>query len=75
MNILAQRELCPEFAHARDTSREIATAALGLLGNGKARKKCLAGLGALKREVDQKGIHGRAADTVLAVAREELAGA
>lgn len=75
VNILAQRELCPEFASARDTSAEIATAALGLLGNGKARKKCLAGLGALKREVDQKGIHGRAADTVLKVARHEPAGA
>lgn len=69
VNILAQREVCPEFASAKDTSADIAEAALGLLHNGKARKRCLAGLRALKREVDQKNIHGRAADTVLAVAR------
>lgn len=69
VNVLAGRELCPEFASARDTSREVAEAALGLLGNGRARKRCLSGLRALRREVDAKGIHGRAADTVLAVAR------
>lgn len=69
VNILGQREVCPEFASARDTSRDIARTALGLLGNGKARKRCLAAMKALRREVDQKGIHGRAAETVLAVAQ------
>lgn len=71
VNILGQREVCPEFASARDTSADVARAALGLLGNGKARKRCLSAMRSLRREVDEKGIHGRAADTVLAVARGE----
>lgn len=69
VNILAQKEICPEFASARDTSAEVAQAALGLLGSGRARKRCLSAMRALRRAVDQKGIHGRAADTVLSVAR------
>jgi lipid-A-disaccharide synthase len=73
VNILAQREVCPEFASAKDTSREIAAAARSLLHPGKARKRCLAQLKALRREVDRKNIHGRAADTVLAVAQARRA--
>lgn len=69
VNVLAGREVCPEFARARDASAEVAAAALELLRDGRARKRCLAGLRALRREVDQKDIHGRAAETVLAVAR------
>lgn len=70
VNVLAQREVFPEFARAKDASAEIAEAALGLLRDGRARKKCLSAIKNLRREVDLKDIHGTAADTVLAVARE-----
>jgi lipid-A-disaccharide synthase len=70
VNVLAQRELCPEFAGAADRSQEIGEVALELLRDGKLRKKVLAGMRALRREVDVKGIHGRAADVVLDVARQ-----
>ncbi|MBX3469128.1 MAG: lipid-A-disaccharide synthase [Planctomycetes bacterium] len=73
VNILAQKEVCPEFAGARDASPDIARAALGLLGHGRARKRCLTAMKALRRDVDRKGIHGRAAETVLAVARARAA--
>lgn len=68
VNVLARREICPEFAGRRDRSAEIADAALGLLRPGKARKRCLSAMEALRREVDVKGIDGRAADAVLEVA-------
>ena len=70
VNVLAQREICPEFADHKDRSAEIAEAALGLLGSGKARKQCLTRMRNLKAEVDVKGAHPRAAETVLRLARE-----
>ncbi|MEZ6184665.1 MAG: lipid-A-disaccharide synthase [Planctomycetota bacterium] len=73
VNVLAQREICPEFADHKDRSAEIAQAALGLLGSGKARKECLTRMRNLKREVDVKGAHPRAAETVLRLAREARA--
>lgn len=69
VNILAGREICPEFADHRDRSDEIAAAALQLLRPGRARKRCLSAMRQLRREVDVKGIHDRAAGAVLSVAR------
>lgn len=74
VNVLARREVFPEFAQAKDASADIAEAALGLLRDGRARKRCLSAMKHLRREVDLKDIHGTAAETVLAVAREARLG-
>jgi lipid-A-disaccharide synthase len=68
VNVLARREICPEFKGVKDFSAEIADAALELLRPGRARKKCLSALEALRRQIDVKGIDGRAADAVLELA-------
>lgn len=73
VNVLAQREICPEFADHKDRSAEIAASALELLRPGKARKECLTRMRNLKQEVDVKGAHPRAAETVLRLAREARA--
>jgi len=74
VNVLAGREVYPEFATARDCAAEVAERALGFLRPGRARKRCLAQMKNVLREVDLKGSHGLAADTVLRVARAARAG-
>jgi lipid-A-disaccharide synthase len=68
VNVLAGREICPEFKDWRDRSADVAEAALDLLGQGRARKQCLKHLRTLRQEVDVKGTHRRAAETVLTLA-------
>lgn len=68
VNILAEREICPEFVDYRERTPEIAARAVGLLRQGKPRKQCLTKMRNLRKEVDRKGTHQRAATVVLAVA-------
>lgn len=68
VNVLAGREICPEFADWQDRAPEVAESALELLASGRARKHCLSHLRSLRKEVDVKGSHLRAAETVLRVA-------
>jgi lipid-A-disaccharide synthase len=70
VNILADRDAVPEFVGGKWTSDEAARACAELLRDGRARKKCLATLRNLKKEVAAPGASLRAAATVLAVARE-----
>ncbi len=70
VNILAGREICPEYCVSGDVAPQVADDALALLRAGRARKRCLTRMTNLLREVDRKGSHGLAADTVLRVARE-----
>lgn len=74
VNILAEREICPEYLAARDVSADVARDALSLLRPGKARKRCLSRMKSLLARVDVKGVHRRAAQTVLEVARSARAG-
>jgi len=74
VNILAQREICPEYVDFRDRKQEIAQSAVGLLRQGKARKQCLTKMRTLRKQVDRKGTHTRAACVVLAVAEAKRAG-
>jgi lipid-A-disaccharide synthase len=69
VNVLAQREICPEFVTHKDPTEEVARHLLGLIRPGKARKQSLTRLRNLRREVDVKNQHHRAAEAVLEVAR------
>ncbi len=69
INILAGREVCPEYCVAGDPTEAVARDAIALLRPGRARKRCLAQMQNVLREVDRKGCHGLAADTVLEVLR------
>ncbi|HZV00513.1 MAG TPA: lipid-A-disaccharide synthase [Planctomycetota bacterium] len=73
VNILGGKDVVPEFignGHPRD---EVAKAAIELLRDGRARKKTLARLQDLKREVAGPGASRRAAEVVLALARSGAA--
>lgn len=70
VNILANRDAVPEFVGAKWTSDDAATACAELLRDGRARKKCLATLRNLKREVAAPGASLRAARTILAIAQD-----
>jgi lipid-A-disaccharide synthase len=74
VNILAQREICPEYVDYSDRTEEVAQSAVGLLRQGKARKQCLTKMRNLRKQVDRKGTHTRAARVVLAVAEARRAG-
>lgn len=73
VNVLAQREICPEYVVAGDVSEAVAKDALGLLRSGRARKRCLTQMANLRRAVDVKGSHQVAADTVFRLAQERRA--
>ncbi|MGE0707603.1 MAG: lipid-A-disaccharide synthase [Planctomycetota bacterium] len=73
VNVLAQREVCPEYVVAGDVSDQVAEDALALLRPGRRRKRSLSALKRLREEVDVKGSHGVAADTVLRLAQEARA--
>lgn len=64
VNILADREICPEYMVPGDCSADVARDVLALLRPGKARKQCLTHMSNLSKQVDPKGIHRRAAETV-----------
>jgi lipid-A-disaccharide synthase len=74
VNVLAQREICPEYVVAKDVSDQVAEDALALLRPGRRRKRCLTSMANLRRKVDLKGSHGIAADTVLRLTRASRAG-
>jgi lipid-A-disaccharide synthase len=69
VNILAGREICPEYFSKGDFTADVARDALALLRPGKARKRCLTHMKNLLKVVDHKGVHRRAAETVVEVAR------
>lgn len=74
VNVLAQREICPEYVVAADVSEQVAEDALSFLRPGRRRKRCLTAMANLRREVDVKGSHGVAADTVMELTRRSRAG-
>jgi lipid-A-disaccharide synthase len=69
VNILADRDVVPEFLGDAWTSDQVAETAIELLRDGRARKKMLARLHDLRREVDMVGASQRAARVVLALAK------
>jgi lipid-A-disaccharide synthase len=73
VNILAGREICPEYLVAHDCSAEVAKDIVQLLRPSKARKQCLTRMKNLQQEVDQKGGHRRAAVCVHRLASERRA--
>jgi lipid-A-disaccharide synthase len=73
VNILAGREICPEYLASGDCSDDVARDLLALLRPGKARKRCLTHMKNLLKVVDHKGVHRNAARAVLQVAREARA--
>jgi len=74
VNILARREICPEYADYRDRAAEIGKSALSLLRPGRPRKRCLTHLRNLRKAIDVKNSHGIAADTVIELARASRRG-
>ena len=69
VNILAEKDVVPEFIGDGWTKDEVAKAAIELLREGRARKKSLARLHELRKEVAEAGASRRAAEVVLSVAR------
>jgi lipid-A-disaccharide synthase len=70
VNILAQREICPEYMVAGDCSKDVAADVVAMIRPSKTRKQCLTHMKNLQREIDQKGGHRRAAQTVHRLAGE-----
>jgi lipid-A-disaccharide synthase len=68
-NILAGREIVPEFIQGRATAGEILPHALELIDETPRRKRMVAELRALKAGLGEPGASGRAAREVLAVVR------
>jgi lipid-A-disaccharide synthase len=75
VNILAgDRDLVPEFLGDEWNAEELAASTVDLLRDGRARKRCLAKLETLKREVSARGASRLAAEVVLdAAARRRAA--
>src|SRR5581483_8528010 len=69
VNILADRDVVRELVGGTWTAGEVAEHALELLRDGRARKKMLARLHDLKKEVALQGASKRAAEVVLSVAK------
>lgn len=68
VNVLAQREICPEYVCSEDVAEEVATDILALLRPGRVRKRTLTHMANLRKKVDIKGSHEVAADTVFDLA-------
>lgn len=69
VNVLAQREICPEYVCSEDVTEQVAADTLALLRPGRARKRCLTHMANLRLKVDVKGSHELAADTVFKLAQ------
>jgi lipid-A-disaccharide synthase len=70
-NIIAGREVVPEFLDWRDRPDDIAKAALELYDEGPPRVQCLADLKEAKAKLGQAGASRRAAEAALAIIREK----
>jgi lipid-A-disaccharide synthase len=69
VNILADNQVVDEFVGEDWSSDDVARCAIELLRDGRARKKMLARLHELKKDVAMSGASKRAASVVLSVAR------
>jgi lipid-A-disaccharide synthase len=74
VNILADREIVPEFVGGSWSADDVARACVELLRDGRARKRCLAKLHELRREVVTPRASLRAAEVVLGAARSRAIG-
>ncbi|MBI4615172.1 MAG: lipid-A-disaccharide synthase [Planctomycetes bacterium] len=70
VNILAGREVAPEFLMVGDESERVARAALALARGGPGRASCLEGLAEVRRRLDKPDASRRAAEEVLAFLAE-----
>lgn len=69
INILAGREIVPEFLMSRDEDERVAEAALEVLQNDDRRKTMIADIDRVMTEIEHPGASQRAAEAVLEVAR------
>ncbi len=71
VNILAGREVAPEFLMVGDESERVARASLELLEDGPARRRAREGLAEVRRSLTSvEGASRRAAEEILAFVRE-----
>ena len=70
VNILAGREIAPEFLMVRDESKGIATTALEMLDGGELHQRCVEGIEEVRRSIDVPSPSRRAAEEVLSFLRE-----
>jgi lipid-A-disaccharide synthase len=70
-NLLAGKEVVPEFLATEGSGEEIAEALLPMLEHGSPRRKARAVIRALTHRLDVPGVPERAARWVLATARRE----
>jgi lipid-A-disaccharide synthase len=69
-NIIAGREVVPEFLDWRDRPDDLAAASIALLDEGPARARCLADLSETRKRLGEAGASRRAARAVLSLIRE-----
>lgn len=70
VNVLAGREIVPEFLDYRDRSADLGREALRLLRPGPDRERCIEALREVKGQVAKMGAAGRAAEAILGVLHE-----